>query len=157
VVELEVLRHGTVAKLRRRGRGARGRIDLNGDLILSATFRLPLGKKEELMRCRREWLVRRNVAEPINLANTGRIFKDPPGVRAATLIEESGMRGRRHGRARVSERYPNAIVTEYGARAADVHALIQLMQQTVRNHSGVSLDLQVKLIGFEGYTRHSEV
>jgi UDP-N-acetylmuramate dehydrogenase len=109
------------------------------------------------MRCRREWLVKRNAAEPINIASTGRVFKDPPGVRAATLIEASGMRGRRHGRARVSERCPNAIVTDYGARAADVHALIELMRQAVRNHSGVSLDLQVKLIGFEGNTPHSEV
>jgi UDP-N-acetylmuramate dehydrogenase len=157
VVEIEVLRHGSLMRLRPAGRETPGRIDLNGDAILAATFQLPRGKKVDLMRDRRDWLVRRNAEEPINLANTGKVFKDPPGIRAAKLIAEAGMQGKRRGRAQVSERNANAIVTGYGAKAAEVLALIELMRRAVRNHSGVSLELQVKLVGFEGSTNTTPI
>ncbi len=156
LVELEVLRHGALMRLRPSEGDPPGRMELNGDIILVATFQLPYGKKMDLMRDRREQLVRRNTEKPVNLPNAGVIFKDPPGSRAAALLADAGLRGRRHGGARVSARYANAIVAEHGARAADVLALINLMRRVVQDHSGVSLELEVKLVGFDGSTTTTE-
>ena len=150
LVEVEVLRNGEIVMLHKTGQAAGERqIDLNGDLILATIFALPPGDKQELLRGRRKWLIRHNAAEPVNLAGSGKIFRDLPGQPAAALIERAAIRRRTNGCARISERNANFIVTDRGAKAADVHALIDLMKREVRKQCNVVLELQVKLVGFD--------
>ena len=79
--------------------------------------------------------------------HAGSIFKDPPGAEASHLIEQAGMKGRVHGKARISERNPNYIVNMGGASAADVAALIMKAHQAVFERYGVDLELDVELHG----------
>ena len=118
------------------------------DVVLRATFQLPSGDKAELMKIRRELLIKRNRSQPLNLPNSGSVFKNPPGTFAAKLIEEAGLKGTTIGAAQISEKHGNFIVNKGKAAAADVLALIRLARKTVAEKCGVQLELEVKLLGF---------
>ena len=63
------------------------------------------------------------------------------------LIEAAGWKGRWLGRARVSEAHANVIVTEPGATASDVQALIELVREAVMHRFGVRLETEVVELG----------
>ncbi|PIU46103.1 MAG: UDP-N-acetylenolpyruvoylglucosamine reductase [Ignavibacteriales bacterium CG07_land_8_20_14_0_80_59_12] len=121
---------------------------LSGMVIVRALFNLPRRDRGELLRIRRELLLRRNETQPINYPNAGSIFKNPPGMRAATLIEDAGMKGVQAGGAEVSERHSNFIINRGTATAADIIQLIKQVRERVKARSGVTLELEVRLLGF---------
>ena len=71
-------------------------------------------------------------------------------IGAVILIEAAGLKGTRVGAAEVSRTHANYIVNTGGATAADVRALIELVQRQVEARSGVRLEPEVKLIGALG-------
>jgi UDP-N-acetylmuramate dehydrogenase len=81
--------------------------------------------------------------QPLNRPSCGSVFANPAGRSAGALIEDAGLKGVRVGGAQVSTTHANFIVTEPGARAADVEALIDLITQRVRGTSGVTLRTEV--------------
>jgi UDP-N-acetylmuramate dehydrogenase len=98
-------------------------------------------------RTTRESLARRKATQPVGKPSAGSTFRNPPGDHAARLIESCGLKGRRIGGATVSELHANFILTEDGARATDVEQLIQLVRDTVKQHAGVDLVPEVKVVG----------
>jgi UDP-N-acetylmuramate dehydrogenase len=50
----------------------------------------------------------------------------------------------------VSEKHANFFVAETGASAADLHALIELVQRRVDEAFGVHLEPELRLVGFSG-------
>lgn len=149
LVEVEVVRDGNIITVKKAdaGYGYR-RSGFGRDVVLSATFQLPLGDKAELMKLRRELLVKRNQSQPLNLPNSGSVFKNPTGTYAAKLIENAGLKGRAIGNAQISEKHGNFIINKGKATAADVLSLIRLARTTVAEKFGVELELEVKLLGF---------
>jgi UDP-N-acetylmuramate dehydrogenase len=79
--------------------------------------------------------------------SAGSVFKNPAGDYAGRLIEQAGMKGAACGKARISERHANFIVNVGGASAADVATLIKEARNSVREKSGVQLELEVELRG----------
>jgi UDP-N-acetylmuramate dehydrogenase len=79
--------------------------------------------------------------------SAGSVFKNPTGDYAARLIEQAGLKGLGHGKARISERHANFIVNSGGASAADVVALIVTARRRVKELFGVDLELEVELRG----------
>lgn len=79
--------------------------------------------------------------------SAGSVFKNPPGDSAGRLIDASGGKGMRIGGAEVSSVHANFIVTDAGAEAADVWALIASLQRLVHEHAGVLLDAEVRFLG----------
>lgn len=120
-----------------------------GDVVLGAKFRLQPGEKEQLMRLRRQVLIRRNAEQPLNVSNAGVMFRDPPGKKAAELVLEAGMKGSRQGGAAVSERHANMLLNMGNAAVDDALGLIQQVQRAVREKSGTQLTLSMRLLGFE--------
>jgi UDP-N-acetylmuramate dehydrogenase len=92
-------------------------------------------------------LVRRKRTQPIALPNAGSCFRNPPGDKAARLIETAGAKGWREGRAEVSTLHANFINNLGGARAKDVAALLARVRRTVRERWNVELQLEVHLVG----------
>ena len=92
----------------------------------------------------RSWR-RRN--QPLNQPNCGSVFTNPPGDSAGRLIELTGLKGLRRGGAQVSQRHANFIVTQPGATAEDVHALICTIQRRVLERTGVRLRPEVTQVG----------
>lgn len=119
------------------------------DIILEAAFDFPEGLSEPLKKRRRELLVKRNAAQPVNWPNAGSIFKNPEGGYAAVLIQECGLKGTRVGGAEISELHANFIVNVDNALAADVLELIRIAQKAVAEKFDIRLELEIKLIGFE--------
>ena len=149
LIDVEVLREKKVVRVKKADAGfAYRRSGLNGDIVLGARFQLEEGDKAELMRVRRELLLKRNRAQPVNMPNSGSMFKNPQGTYAAKLIEDAGLKGTRRGNAQISERHANFIINHGGATARDVLDLVELARNTVHEKFGVMLELEVKLIGF---------
>ena len=67
--------------------------------------------------------------------------------RRANLIDELGLKGARVGGAVVSSEHANFIVTEAGASAADVLALIEIIKQRARKERGIDLETEVEIVG----------
>jgi len=90
---------------------------------------------------------RRKQREPHGVANAGSIFKNPIGDFAGRLIEAAGLKGTRVGNAECSPVHANWLVNTGGATAGELLALIELVRERVREVHGVTLELEVKVIG----------
>lgn len=81
-------------------------------------------------------------------SNAGSVFTNPPGDSAGRLVEAAGLKGLRLGSARVSEKHANFIQADDGGSADDVRALMDRVQATVADRTGVELRPEVRLVGF---------
>lgn len=116
--------------------------------FVSATFRLPLGEKEKSLQVIKDLLAHRANTQPTNEYNCGSVFRNPPGDFAARLIESCGLKGFRLGGAMVSLKHANFIINHEGtATAADIEALIHLVQTKVYEQTAVELIREVHFIG----------
>jgi UDP-N-acetylmuramate dehydrogenase len=150
LVTVEVLRKGNVTTVSKQDSGFSYRhSNFQGDIILGATFQLAAGDKQEIMKNRRDLLIKRNRAQPVNFPNSGSMFKNPKGGYAAKLIEEAGLKGKRIGNAQISEKHANFIVNHGNATAEEVLSLIELAKSTVAKKFNIDLELEVKLVGFD--------
>lgn len=93
------------------------------------------------------WLAKRRATQPVGKPSAGSTFRNPPGDHAARLIEHCGLKGHRIGGAQVSTLHANFIITEDGARAADVEQLIAHLQRVVLEQTGVRLEPEVRVVG----------
>lgn len=149
IVEVEVLREGEVQIVPKERCGfSYRRSSFEHDVVLSASFRLPHGDREALQRRRRELIMKRNETQPLELPNSGSMFKNPPGTYAAKLIEQVGLKGKRIGGAQISPRHANFIVNLGGATADDIMRLLDLARRSVYQNTGIQMELEVKLVGF---------
>ena len=115
--------------------------------FVAAYLKLDGGDARELQARNKELLERRSSSQPTQLPNAGSVFRNPEGDYAARLIETAGLKGRCIGGACVSEKHANFIVNTGNARAADIEALIELVQQEVGQVHGVKLKPEVHIIG----------
>lgn len=123
--------------------------NLEGKIILSAQFELKTGDKEKAKQRRKELLLKRNQAQPVEFPNAGSIFKNPPDDFAARLIEEAGLKGLTIGGAKISEKHSNFIINFNNASANDVIELMRIIRRTVYQKFGVLLEPEIKMIGFK--------
>jgi UDP-N-acetylmuramate dehydrogenase len=98
----------------------------------------------------RELMEKRRQSQPIGAWSCGSVFTNPPGDHAARLIETAGLKGFRIGDASVSEKHANFIINHGNASAADIEALIRLVQQTVAERHQIELTTEVRIVGEAG-------
>ena len=122
-----------------------------GEWFLAALLRLEAGDPAVSQARIRDLLARRGATQPTSQPSCGSVFKNPPGDHAGRLVEAAGLKGLRVGGAIVSPKHANFVVTEAGATAADVEALIALVQERVLAAHGVRLQTEVRIVG-----RHAE-
>jgi UDP-N-acetylmuramate dehydrogenase len=118
-----------------------------GEWFLAAHLRLAPGEARAGSTRIRELLARRGAAQPTGQASCGSVFRNPPGDHAARLIEAAGLKGACVGGACVSVEHANFIVNTGNAGAADIEALIRHVADTVARTQGVSLELEVRVVG----------
>ena len=149
IVDVEIVRDNAICTVSKEGSHfSYRRSGFQDDIILGARFRLPRGDKAAIMKRRRELLLMRNEMQPLNMPNSGSMFKNPSGSHAAKLIEDAGLKGTIKGRAQISEKHANFFVNLGGATANDILHLIRLARETVKKKFGISLELEIKLVGF---------
>lgn len=115
--------------------------------FVAAWLRLPRGDGEAARAEIRRLLARRLASQPLELPNAGSVFRNPPGDHAARLIESCGLKGARIGGAQVSEKHANFIVNVGGASATDIESLIERIETTVAERTGVRLQREVRILG----------
>ena len=146
------LRTGVVCDRRQTTLGLRFRgSDLaDHELVWSADFVLALGDRA---RCEAELteIVRWRREHQPGGQNAGSVFVNPiPGVLSAgQVIDELGLRGLRLGSAEISPKHANFIQADDGGSAADVRALMALVQERVRQKRGIDLRSEIRLVGFD--------
>ncbi len=149
LVEVETLRDGVVQVIPKdRCKFSYRRSGFEHDVVFSAKFLLPHEDKAVLQQRRRELIMKRNETQPLELPNSGSMFKNPPGTYAAKLIEQVGLKGKRIGGAQISPRHANFIVNLGGATAEDIVRLLDLARRSVYQNTGILMELEVKLVGF---------
>lgn len=118
-----------------------------GLIITSIAFKLMPGNRAALRARIDEIRARRASRQPRTEPNAGSIFKNPPGSFAGKLLEQAGLKGERRGAAAFSAQHANFIVNLGGARACEVHSLIELARTRVHRQAGVMLEPEVRLVG----------
>jgi UDP-N-acetylmuramate dehydrogenase len=118
-------------------------------VVLSASFQLRHGPRDDLLRRIAEDAALRRSKHPLEYASCGSYFKNPSReLPAARLIEDAGLKGLRVGRAHVSEKHANFLVAEPGATADDITSLAAEVVRRVREASGYELSEEVRRLGF---------
>ena len=81
--------------------------------------------------------------------NAGSVFTNPPGDSAGRLVDAAGCKGLRLGSAHVSEKHANFIQADAGGSSGDVLALIHEVQRRVEAATGIRLEPELRLVGFD--------
>jgi UDP-N-acetylmuramate dehydrogenase len=115
-------------------------------VVCAAELELVKGDIREVQAELRRRINRRNATQPLELPNSGSIFRNPQGDYAARLIETSGCKGWRVGSAEVSHKHANFIVNRGGATCSNVLALIENVRDAVRKMHGVELETEVHVL-----------
>jgi UDP-N-acetylmuramate dehydrogenase len=118
-----------------------------GEWFVSAVLRLQKGDPRELQETIKKLLGKRSGTQPTQQPNAGSVFRNPEGDFAARLIESCGLKGVCIGGACVSDKHANFIVNTGTAKADDIEKLIEYVQKTVAEETGVSLQREVHIVG----------
>ena len=118
-----------------------------GYIVVAATLALRKGDPAEIKARMADFQNRRKEKQPLDKASAGSTFKRPEGYFAGKLIEDTGLRGFRHGGAQVSEKHCGFVINDGTARAADIYWLIGEVRKRVLMEQHVELTPEVKLWG----------
>ena len=119
----------------------------SGTIIVSAEFALTADDRQSILTEMALYHQKRAHYQPLELPSAGSVFKNPPGRKAARLIEAAGAKGWSVGDAQVSTKHCNFIVNRGQAACIDVLTLIARIQQAVLAQSGILLEREVLLLG----------
>jgi UDP-N-acetylmuramate dehydrogenase len=89
----------------------------------------------------------REASQPVKGKTGGSTFTNPPGHKAWELIDAAGCRGLQLGGAQVSEKHCNFLINTGTATATELEALGEEVRRRVREHSGVTLEWEIKRLG----------
>jgi UDP-N-acetylmuramate dehydrogenase len=117
--------------------------------VTGATLKLEPGDVDTITERMQTFYKQKVETQPFAEENAGCMFKNPPGDSAGRLIDISGLKGYRIGGAEVSTVHGNFILNIDNATATDVLNLVAYIQQQVREKTGISLQTEVKRLGFD--------
>jgi UDP-N-acetylmuramate dehydrogenase len=117
--------------------------NLDDPVLLSAEFELEADQPDAIVKHMRKAWIQRKARQPLSFEASCRVFKNPRGLNAAELIEQTGLSKTRVGGAEISERDANYIVAHPGATARDVLRLIDLIRTRVQERFNVELELEL--------------
>ena len=122
-------------------------IPKRGYLVLEAEFSLEEGNQEEIKSVMNDLASRRKEKQPLEYPSAGSTFKRPEGHFAGKLIEDAGLKGFTVGGAQVSEKHAGFVINKGGATASDIYTLCKEVEQKVQEAFGISLEMEVELLG----------
>ena len=121
-------------------------------VILSAKIELKRSDKKEIRdkikQKMRTYLNHRIETQPLNFPSIGSIFKNPKGFFAAELIEKCGLKGKKIGDVKISEKHANFIINLGKGKARDVVKLINIIKKKVKEKFWVNLEEEIIYLGF---------
>ncbi len=118
------------------------------DVVLDARFRVH-PDDPAACRARIDEIVEWRRANQPGGSNAGSVFRNPRGDSAGRLIDASGLKGFRVGGAVVSPKHANFFQADAGATADDVYALVREVRARVERATGIRLEPELQMIGFD--------
>jgi UDP-N-acetylmuramate dehydrogenase len=122
-----------------------GGSNLDDPVILETELELESDAPDAIVKRMRKAWIQRKASQPLSFQSSVRLFRDPPGFRAANLVEQAGLAQTRVGGAEVSERDANFVIAHPGASARDVLRLIDLIRTKVQERFNLELELQITI------------
>ncbi len=127
-----------------------------GCIITRIHLRLSRGRTDDILNDMLRYRERRQSAQPLNAASAGCTFKNPPGKSAGRLIDELGLKGLKMGDAEVSPKHANFIINLGAATAQNIRDVIREVRHQVKSHTGIGLDLEVRIFDEFGMLMDTE-
>lgn len=116
-------------------------------IITAVEMAWPLTQIEDILEQVRTANRLRFQRQPLELPSCGSVFRNPPGLKSAQLIQDCELKGFTIGGAQVSVKHSNFIVNIGAATADNICQLIQYVKRTVKNKKGVDLQEEVVYLG----------
>lgn len=121
-----------------------------GSVILGLNIALRKDDPDAIGQRTREFLKKKKDTQPLGESSAGCVFKNPEGDAAGRLIDAAGCKGMRVGGAEVSAVHANYFINRGGAACTDFTELMKIVKARVREHSGIELEPEIKIIGGNG-------
>ena len=118
-------------------------------IVLAVSFILKRGDEKAIKSEIKELNERRREKQPLEYPSAGSTFKRPEGLFAGKLIEDAGLKGFSVGDASVSEKHCGFVINKGKATSADIFELISSVIEKVYDKTGVVLEPEIKLLGFD--------
>lgn len=118
-----------------------------GVVIVGAVLRFHKGYKRKIQEETEKNLSRKKETQPLRACSAGSIFKNPDRLKAWELIESVGLRGASTGGASISEKHANFILNNGSATCQDVLSLIRLAGSKIERETGLTMELEIKIVG----------
>ncbi|MDP6380553.1 MAG: UDP-N-acetylmuramate dehydrogenase, partial [Phycisphaerae bacterium] len=119
--------------------------NISARFILDVELRLaPDTERAIIQRMKQIWIARKNT-QPVTYGSAGCIFKNPRGMSAGALIDQSGLKGTKVGKAMVSRKHANYIVVQGRGKAGHVRELIETIREKVYERFGTYLELEIEV------------
>lgn len=119
--------------------------DLRDPVILSVEFSFEHDKTDSIVKRLRKAWINRKIQLPLGVPYAGKIFKNPRGLTAASLIEQAGFQKNRVGGAEFCDRDLNFIIIHPNAVVDDVSKLIDQVQQGIKEKFNLDLELEISI------------
>jgi UDP-N-acetylmuramate dehydrogenase len=118
-------------------------------VILAGAFRLEPGEISRIEAQMQSYKTDREQKGHFLFPCAGSVFKNNRdfGRPTGKIVDELGLKGTRVGDAGISEMHANIIINHGDARAEEVLALIELIEERVRQAFGYSLEREILLVG----------
>ncbi len=122
--------------------------NLSDNLIfVSATFKGRKNKKAEIEKKMKDLIEKKKKDQPSQIKTCGSTFKNPNEQKAWKLIKDSGCAGMIVGDAYISKKHCNFFVNKGNAKSEHLEDLINRVRNKVLEKTGISLELEIKIIG----------
>ena len=119
------------------------------EIIVAAELRLRKDKKEALSSRIEQFILEKRERQPLSEPSAGCVFKNPQGLSAGKLIDETGCKGMSIGDIEVSRVHANFFINRGNGTASDFLQLMGEVTQRVTKHFGVILEPEIKIVGRE--------
>lgn len=118
----------------------------NGGIISGVILSLKPDNHDMIRERMDDFMARRKEKQPLERPSAGSVFKRPKGYFAGGLIEQCNLKGWEIGGAQVSNKHAGFIVNKNKATCNDVCQLIEFIQKTVYDKTGVELECEIERI-----------
>ncbi|MBX3081870.1 MAG: UDP-N-acetylmuramate dehydrogenase [Anaerolineae bacterium] len=143
----QTIEHWPLEKLNYRYRESALKRSPDPYVVLKVELQLQPGHDPAILEGRADaFIAQRKRTQPPG-ASLGSMFKNPPGDYAGRLIEAAGLKGTRRGGVVISPMHGNFFINVERGTAADYLALIRLAQEHVQTKFGITLELEIELVG----------
>ncbi|MDH6368131.1 MULTISPECIES: UDP-N-acetylmuramate dehydrogenase [unclassified Breznakia] len=122
------------------------RLSDTSEIVLEISIQLETGKADTIRARMDELWEKRQSKQPLDKPSAGSTFKRPVGGYASALIDEAGLKGFVLKRAMVSDKHAGFVVNHDGATYEEFIELIEHIKKTVKEHSGICLEEEVRIL-----------